>query len=542
MKKFLDNNLFSITNRHFKRNDGKHSDKKAVRVASEPSIYDIIQATKAEAKERPDDKGLKYALAQLHFFGRKNGYTAPASIVVSTINSSCSKMFPYSRVSSVLTAGIEKLSLKLDSKFLDRVAETIDNQNAYDDVVTKLELTDMQIKSVESRKYLSNKVNTLKGADTVNNLMYEIEEVSSDPVKTSDSILENDSLLNAYKTPTNQYEGQWEKEAEFLNIIDFSSLPYEFESFDVRTAQYQILDSLSEQEWGTYLEKMSSAGVSVEYSEEYDTFNVTSFNINTEDPAEPTKSKDTTKLEYEHFPAKAPPGIKKKKVPGEEGKKEVEVITKLEGQAKESFTKIYKRTEQLRKLKDKQVEIQANLTAIKNSYVEEKESVAVELEGYLKFAETSFKKLGLLEEYAYALETSEGVILAAIKQTGKIVVPEDPTKQIIPADAQNILDRLKKMGKITDELVAEVEKQINDENSLVKTTEHITKTLYTFQPAEKDVPKIRGEIKQAGPLDKFMNFLKNSISEVKKFFGFVESKVDEFSAEYQELQEILDKS
>ena len=460
MKKFLDNNLFSITNRHFKRNDGKHSDKKAVRVASEPSIYDIIQATKAEAKERPDDKGLKYALAQLHFFGRKNGYTAPASIVVSTINSSCSKMFPYSRVSSVLTAGIEKLSLKLDSKFLDRVAETIDNQNAYDDVVTKLELTDMQIKSVESRKYLSNKVNTLKGADTVNNLMYEIEELSDDSVKTSDSILENDSLLHAYKTPTNQYEGQWEKEAEFLNIIDFSSLPYEFESFDVRTAQYQILDSLSEQEWGSYLEKMSSAGVSVEYSEEYDTFNVTSFNKDAEDPAEPTKSKDTTKLEYEPS-SKSPGGIKKKKVPGEEGKKEVEVITKLEGQAKESFTKIYKRTEQLRKLKDKQLEIQANLTAIKNSYTEEKESVSVELEGYLKFAESSFQKLGLFEEMAYALETSEGVILAAIKQTGKITVPEDPTKQIIPADATNILDRLKKMGKIHVILPAKFLRRIN---------------------------------------------------------------------------------
>jgi hypothetical protein len=536
MKKFIDNKLTSLTDRHFNRTAKK--EKETVRIASNsPTIYEVIQAVKEEGQNRANDKGINYFLSQLHFFGRKNGYTAPAESFITVIKSTCSKMFPYSRVATILTTGLEKLSLKLDTKFLDKVAETVSTQEEFDGTINKLGFTDNSLKSIESRKYLTSKVNILKGADTVNNLMYELVEVPSEPVKTSASILENDSLLNAYKTPTNNYEDfQLEKEAEFLQIIDFEMFPVSYESFDVRTAQYQLLDTLPETDWVNYLEKMNKAGINVEYNKDTDTFDVLAFDINAEDP------RDTKKLEYEHFPAKAPGGIKFKKEPPPEGKKkEVEIVTKLEGQAREAFTKIFKRTEQLRKLKDKQVEIQANLTAIKNSYVEEKQVVATELEGYLQFAESSFKKLGLFDEMAYALETNEGMILAAIKTTGKIVVPEDPTKQIIPADATNILDRLKKMGKITGELVAEVEKQINDENSLVKTTEHITKTLYTWQPTEKDLSKVRGEIKQAGPLDKFLSFLKNAVSGIKKFFGFVDAKTDEFSENYQELQEILEK-
>lgn len=541
MKSFLDNKLSTITDRHFKRTSSKKGNQEIVRNTSGPSIYEVIQAVKEESKERVDDKGLKYALAQLHFFGRKNGYTAPASTVVSTITNSCSKMFPYSRVGSVLTSGMEKLSVKLDTKFLDKVAELVNEQEDYDGVVNKLELADNSMKSIESRKYLSSKINTLKGADTVNNLMYDIEEISNEPSQISESILNNE-LLKAFNKVTPEKVAEVTKDAEFMQIIDFSSIPYEFESFGVHTAQYQILDTLPEQEYESYLEKMADAGVSVEYSEEHDTFNVTSFNINAEDPPAESKSKDTKKLEYEPAGYKAPSNLKFKKEPPPEGKKkEIQIITKLEGQAKEAFTKIYKRGEQLRKIKDKWVENQANLTAIKNSYEEEKVSAAKELQGYLEFAERAFEKLGVAEETVHALETSEGVVLAAIKQTSKITVPEDPTQQIVSTDAQTILDRLKKMGKISDELVSEVEKQITDENSLVKTIEHITKTMYTWAPSQLDVEKIKGEVKQAGPMDKFMSMLKNAIGGVKKFLGLVDNKVDEFTNEYQELQEILEK-
>lgn len=541
MRQFLDNKFDLITKKSQSRTA---SSKKNGQVSSAPTIYDVIKATKKEAAERPNDKGIRYALAQLHFFGRKNGYTSPASGFVSTITSSCHKMFPYSRVASALKTAIEFVSLKLDTTFLDKVAELVNGQVDYDGVVNKLDLTDDSVRSIASRKYLVDKVNTLKGADTVNNLMYDITEVETQSSPLSESILDKTSLINAFKKQEPTFDHtpfELHKNAEFMQIIDFISFPVSYESFGVRTAQYQLLDTLPENEWVAYLEKMAESGISISYNEEQDAFEVASFNMTAEEPENP-KSKDTTKLEYEHFPAKAPGGIKYKKEPPPEGKKkEVEVIEKLTGQAKEAFTKIYKRTEQLRKLKDKQLEIQANLTAIKNSYTEEKEAVATELEGYLKFAESSFKKLELFEEHAYALETTEGMVLAAIKQTSKITIPEDPTKTIIPADAQNILARLKKMGKLSDELVSEVEKQINDENSLIKTIDHITKTLYTWEPARKDVEKIRGEVKQASPIDKFMNFLKNSISGIKKFLGFVDTKVDEFSENFQELQEVLER-
>lgn len=537
MKKFLDNNLTSITNRHFKKTS-KTGNKETVRTVSEPTIYDVIKAVKEEVKERPDDKGLKYAVAQLHFFGRKSGYTSPAGGFVSTITASCSKMFPYSRVASVLNTSLEKVSLKLDTNFLDKVAELVKEQDGYDEIINKLGFTDNSIKSVESRKYLKAMVNILEGADTVNNLMYEIEEViQTEPTRISDTILDN-KALNAYETHYDtleslDFERNDARNAEFMQIIDFSTFPVNYESFGVRSAQYQLLDTLPEKQWKSYLSKMSGAGINVEYNESQDTFDVTSFKVKADDP------KDTTKLEYEPA-SKSPSNIKKTKAPAEEGKKEKEVITKLEGQAKEAFTKIFNRTEQLRKLKDKQLEIQANLTAIKNSYTEEKEFIAAELEGYLKFAENTFKKLDLAEETAYALETQEGIILAAIKETSKITMPKNPEEQIIPADAQNILDRLKKMGKVTDELVAEVEKQINDENSLVKTIEHVTKTMYTWPPSQKDTDKIKGEVKQASPMDKFKSMLKGALDSAKKFFGLVDTKVDEFQNEFQELQAIME--
>ncbi len=540
MKSFLDNKLSSITNRHSNLTP-KKGEKEIVRSTSEPSIYDVIKAVKEQSKERPDDKGLKYSLAQLHFFGRKNGYTSPATAFVSTITASCQKMFPYSRVAGALKTAMETVSLKLDTAFLDKVAELVTEQDSYDGIVSKLELTDDSVRSIESRKYLANKVNTMKGADTVNNLMYDITEVKTQSSPLSESILDKNELISAFRTQETNYDTtpfELHKSAEFMQIIDFASFPVSYESFDVRTAQYQLLDTLPENEWIQYLTKMAEAGISVSYNTDEDTFEVASFNM-TAEPEE--KGKGTTKLEYE--PAgKAPGGIKYKTRPPEgREKKEQPIITKLEGQAKEAFTKIFKRTEQLRKLKDKQMEIQANLTAIKNEYSTEKETVAAELENYLKFAESSFKKLELAEETVYALETQEGVILAAIKQTSKITIPEDPTKEIVSADAQNILDRLKKMGKVTDDLVAEVEKQINDENSMIKTIEHVTKTMYTWPPAQKDVEKVKGEVKQAGPLDKFMSMLKGAIDGAKKFFGMVDKNVDALMDEYQELQGILEK-
>ena len=67
MKSFLDNKLEKLTNRYFNRTAGKTS--APIREIG-PSIYEVIQAVKEVSKERPDDKGLKYSIAQLHFFGR----------------------------------------------------------------------------------------------------------------------------------------------------------------------------------------------------------------------------------------------------------------------------------------------------------------------------------------------------------------------------------------------------------------------------------------------------------------------------------------
>jgi len=209
---------------------------------------------------------------------------------------------------------------------------------------------------------------------------------------------------------------------------------------------------------------------------------------------------------------------------GVEKPKKIERITERE--VKKAFDKIWKKTEKLRELKDTQLEIQRNLDAVKKELEQEIADVGRELEKYMREFNTAFDAVGYVLDRVYALEDKEGVILAAVRQMSVYESDEagvEPKKK----SPSVILQTLKDMGKVTDEMIAEAEQQIDDFN---KALEKIGRYLYTFPPAKKDV--IASRVRLAGIVD----FLKGLWNRVKKFA----SNMFEYAAEFDALADELE--
>lgn len=237
---------------------------------------------------------------------------------------------------------------------------------------------------------------------------------------------------------------------------------------------------------------------------------------------ESSKQADERKIvKYELDPKfKAPTGLKKP-----------ELITYLTSQAKEALTKIYRNAEELRNVKEKQVEIRRELDAAELELKKKRSEMSEELTNYIKMADNAFKKFDLVDNTAYALKTGEDFIFTAIKD---VVVKETPDRPPVPRTAEGIITTLVNMGIITEEMVKQAEMKIDELNTDINYVREVVRTLYLFPPTKQE----RGG-KLALSLSDIWSWLKEKFISAKEFLGFATKSVEDFSKEYEELKNIL---
>jgi hypothetical protein len=542
MKSFLDLDLSRIEDKKFK------SLKKSNIVVSEPTedvvidtpadfdLQSVAESLKEASIEHPYDKGLKYARAQVVYLA-KQLYNSKVGIEsIHQIIATSQERFPNSSIGEFGATQLMKLSKsnQIDPVFLSKVARLITSQEDYEVKLKQLAYDQMDVASIEARKFLCMKVNEHLGEDVVNNLTYEMEESSQDVLNQQPAIerlMENDSFVDTFTKlckVTEKIGVDVVNDPKVFDLIDFTGYKGAYKKFGVRTPEYQVLDSLSDEDWNSYRSKMGSSNLIVEYNADDDVFEVHSISSYRKRAEDPKPEEGTTTYKYSPE-IKAPAKMKK------------DIIHPLEGQGKEALTKIWNRTEKSRELKDKAAESQAQLTKDNNLLAKEKEAISEDLENYLKFADAAFLKMELAIDAAYSLKTQEGVILAAIHAESKDV-PIDPKEKIIPVTRSAILAHLDKMGEISEEMVKRAEKQLNEMNSAVRTVKSMTKTIYTWPPSQEDIKKMeKGSFKTAGVLDKFIDWAKKSVASIKGFFTSTNKLVDSFLNEYQKLQTLLEQ-
>ena len=231
--------------------------------------------------------------------------------------------------------------------------------------------------------------------------------------------------------------------------------------------------------------------------------------------------KEKRVIRYELSPEyKAPSGLKKP-----------ELVSYLQGQAKEALTKIYNRSEVLREAKKKQLEIRRQLTQVEKELKEKRTEISEELSGLIKMADKAFSKLGFVENTAYVLETKEDIILTAIRD---VILQEIPDRPPVPKSAEGILAILVNMGKLTEEMVHEAEAKIDELNTDIKYVEEVSRTLYLFPPTERE-----REGKIALSLRDIWTWLRSKYEGAKEFLGFVNSSVEELQELHKHLEDIV---
>lgn len=188
----------------------------------------------------------------------------------------------------------------------------------------------------------------------------------------------------------------------------------------------------------------------------------------------------------------------------------------LEGQAKEALTKIYNRSHEIRRLKEEVAKIQAD-------FKKEKLESNPELEGYFEMAEKSFKKAGLALNTTYALKAEEEVILVAIRHSGR----QEPSQPLQTKDAQTILDLLRQAGKVTDEMVAEMEEQVDKLNEGITMQTIIEREIKTWPASEKDIKILKTTA--TSKIATFREWLKSAWKGASEFFGFMEKATEEYT-------------
>lgn len=211
---------------------------------------------------------------------------------------------------------------------------------------------------------------------------------------------------------------------------------------------------------------------------------------------------------------------KKADIPTPANMPEQELYTRLTNETKDALAKIQSRASELKTLRDEHLQVHGELDEAKNKLAEEKQRISAELSGYLNISGNSFTKICTALSVAETLEAQEEVILNAVTTSIDKVI--EANEKAIPEDATNILDILKHMGNVADDIVVEAK------NEITKMSEGVNYVRHALRKKQASVDE-----------GKFWPWIQTSIFGAKKFYGFTDRNVDSFVNDYGNLIKIL---
>lgn len=309
---------------------------------------------------------------------------------------------------------------------------------------------------------------------------------------------------------TNEHIATLEIPAE----IDFSYYDGTPEYYGMDTQEYQSLSELDEDAWVEYLDEMATVGVTVEYDSVDDVFVVESSIYGDVDEEEE---------ELENLGQQRLPNIANKKadvIPIPVNMPEQEIYTRLTNETKDALAKIQNRAAELRTIQDEHLRVYGELDEAKNKLAKEKQRISAELSGYLSISGNSFTKICTALSVAETLEAQEEIILSAV--TASIDKVIEANEKAIPEDAKNMLDILKHMGNVADDIVVEAKAE------LTKMAEGVSYVRHALRKKQAAIDE-----------GKFWPWIKTSLFTAKKFYGFTDRNVNSFINDYGNLIKIL---
>ena len=509
------------------------------------SSWDVYKLAQEKVVEFPTDASMKYTLkACRQIWEDTHGKTIEVT-AYNDISNTCNRTFTSSTYyhNTFFNNDIHKLSVQnsIDTEFLSKVASMIHTAEDFDAILSELNYIDDDFYSVEARNFLYNVV-----SDNLEDAVeFEAECGEFYNHKDYKDILKKEKAVDKLTV----HSDDWKSLRTPEKAYDKYSGAY-IEKSDLALRAFNTEDEVRQDSWvQAHKDRGWKCYVVTAEENEQDTTVIVATNMPTQDAADSIsdrigeiitlesydlkkKSEDEDEpIEYEFKPEIKAPGKTVKP----------EVIEALTTKAKEAITKLWNRTESLRKLKDIQAEKQADLTAAKNELKSESASIAEELGGYMKMADKAFQKQNLVMQTAYAVKSDEGVILTAIKEAIR-EVPAAGQEDIMTKDADTIIGLLMEMGKITDDVVKEAEKKIDDFNKGIKMIKSIKRTIHTFPPTEKDIIESSTE-KSAVSLEKIVQGITNWFSGFKdtmqSYFSFADEAADEMVEDYKQLQGLI---